>query len=124
MLNALGVYLLCSLGFVVAALLEFAIIIALGRVSDTSFNKVECTTMSKKKEHKRSILEKKKGKYKDKKELSGILRQIDGKGSPLLPTIDENKECASQTINMIDFVSFCLFLTLFLLFNLVYWNSY
>ena len=114
---------LCSLRVVVATLIEYAIIILMGRTSDT-YNKVECTTISKKSVHRRTLLAKKKGKYMDGKGPSGSHHQIQDKRSQELTGKNENRDCAGQTINAIDFYAFWSFLTVYLLFNISYWNFY
>jgi len=121
-LNALGIYLLGSLGFVVVALIEFSIIIFMRRASDKLKNKVQCTSMMKKKMLKKTLLKKKKEKYTN--GLSEIHNQIDDKRSKALSENDRNKDAASQCIDKIDFISFWLFLAAFLIFNTAYWKSY
>jgi len=111
-----------SLGFVVVALIEFSIIIFVRRASDKLKNKVQCTTMSKKTLLKKTLLKKKKEKYA--KELSQIPDQIGDKRTHPLSEKDGNQDYASQCIDQIDFISFWLFLAVFLMFNIAYWNSY
>jgi len=108
---------------VVVALVEFAVIMLMGRTSDTPYNKVKCTTMSKKKLLRRKILAKGNDKFTDGKMLSGIQDKVDQISQALTGKYGK-QEYSSRTINKIDFVSFWLFLSFFLLFNIAYWNSY
>ena len=50
--------------------------------------------------------------------------QIEDKRIQGLMGKDANQDYASQIINTIDFVSFWVFVTVFLMFNIAYWNSY
>ena len=113
---------LCSLGFVVVALLEFAIIILIGRNSETHVNGLERRNPSDKTVRRRSILEKKKGKYVD--GLSGIHRKIEAERCQEVTVNVENRVRVNQSINTIDLISFWLFLTCFVVFNIGYWKYY
>ena len=108
----------------VVALIEFAIIIVMGRVSARPYNKVECTTMSKKKAIRQSLFASNKGKNTDRKGLSGIHPQLENERVQVLMGKDGNWYGGSTTINAIDFASFWLFLIFFFLFNIAYWKSY
>ena len=55
--------------------------------------------------------------------LSGIQDKVDQISQALTGKYGK-QEYSSRTINKIDFVSFWLFLSFFLLFNIAYWNSY
>ena len=96
----------------------------MGRASEKTNNKVQSTTMAKKKLHPRTLLKKKKEKYTDPIGFSGIHKQIEDLDAKILAGKCGNPDCATQSINTIDFVSFWLFSTIFALFNIVYWNSY
>ena len=117
-------YLLCSLGFVVVALVEFAVIILIGRASEASSNKVECTTISKEKLRRRNVLKNTQKKIISVKPTSGIRNKIVDDKSQVLARKAGGNGYGNHSLNAIDFISFWLFVTLFALFNLAYWNLY
>ena len=108
----------------VATLGEYAIIVLMGRVSETTNNKVQSTTMGKKKLVPRTRFKMKKEKYDKDIGISGILKQIQDNLTHVLAEKSENRDCANKSINAIDFICFWVFLTAFILFNITYWNSY
>ena len=115
-------YLLCCLGFVVGALVEFAIIILMGRASGTRNNRIGCTTMSKPKLVRIRTLNKKKNQT-NRKGAFGSDTKSEKENRPVKETV-ENQGCASRSRDVIDFISFWLFTILFILFNLIYWYYY
>ena len=96
----------------------------MGRASEATQNKVQSTTMAKKTLLPKTLLEKKKEKYSNGKRLSVVLKQIENKRVQELAGKGEKQDCASQSINEIDFYSFWLFSTFFVLFNIAYWSYY
>ena len=96
----------------------------MGRASETRHNKVQSTTMAKKKFPTRTLLKKKKQKYEDKNGFSGILKENEDLRAQILAGKGGNPDCASQSINAIDFISFWFCLIIFILFNIAYWNYY
>ena len=94
--------------------------------SEKTQNKVQPTTMAKKKLAERTLLKKKKEKYANPIGLSGIHKQIEDLDLKVEVLAGKcgNPDCASQSINAIDFLSFWLFSTIFVVFNITYWNYY
>ena len=118
-INALGIYLLCSLGFVVSALIEFAIIVLLKRKSVTTNNKVGSKILPKRKIDAGAILRQrirrtKKWKYELEKAQSLNHRNDSSTMS--------NDDGMSALLIAIDFTSFWTFIFLYILFNCIYWG--
>ena len=119
-LNALGVYLLGSLVFVVLALLEFAFIVLLNRMPKIVNKNVHDGTTEK-------------GRYVIAERLRR--RKIDGeknssgnrlrKGEERLQLWNRFKVIFNMPpIHVVDLITFCLYIFLFISFNAVYWMTY
>ena len=100
----------------------------MGRAKETRHNKVQTTRMALKKWSSSTLVKKKKEKIGEGNSgmeiLSGIDRKIDDLRVQVLAEKAGNPDCAIQSINAIDFISFWLCSTIFLLFNIAYWNYY
>ena len=96
----------------------------MGRATEIRHNKVHSTTMAKKKLATRTLLKKRKVVGTNEKGQSGMHQEIEDLRAQVLAVNCGNADCASQSINTIDFISFWLCLTSFLLFNIAYWNYY
>ena len=105
---------MCCLGFVVGALVEFAIIILVSRASGTHNNKVGGMTMSKAKLARSKPLNKRM--QPNGKRTLGIYNQMEKDNSPTAQQAG-NQGCFNSSLNVIDSVSFGIFTTLFLLFS-------
>ena len=72
----------------------------------------------------RTLLEIKKKKYASIRGLSGIRKQIQNKINHELVEKPEIPDSVNKSIDALDFISFWVFLIAFVLFNIIYWNSY
>ena len=97
-MNALGIYLLVSLCFVVLAMIEFAIILLWSRVPRTNAASVSPKVFERRTSHFNG----------DKKE------KLDSKKGPF----------GMSSMYILDFVSFWSFLIFYLVFNVVYWTHF
>ena len=119
-LNALGVYLLWSLVFVVFALLEFAFVVMLSRVPSISKKNFHGST-----EEKRThfIAERLRQRKIANKASSAVDRREEGdeqlKDRKWMKVISK-----MPPIHIVDLVSFCLYIFLFISFNTLYWMNY
>ena len=116
-LNALGIYLLSSLIFVVGALMEFAAVILLSRFPKRKLNNVghaiiggETLRNNLKLASQNSI------------KLDKLAIQILKEKSSSRPKT-KNEICVTS-IHMVDFLAFWLFLFFYMLFNCIYWTYY
>lgn len=117
-----------SLGFVVCALIEFAFLILLDRKSSTSDEKEHKDKISRQTEDRKSS-----GTFSTKvhpfKGLTGeahLNKEISICGR-FVNQFRKNSDRDSNMIysaDEIDFLSFCLFIVLFVLFNVIYWLGY
>ena len=96
----------------------------MGRASETTYNKVQPTTMAKKKLPTRTLLQEKKEKYANPIGFSEIHKEIEDLKVAVLEGKSGDPDCPSKSINNIDFFSFWLFSSLFAVFNIAYWNYY
>ena len=113
----MGIYLLCSLVFVVGALLEFAVVVLLSRTPATVRKNVIKPTVSKKEEL-----------------SSATLRRRNVTIPEIVPIEVFNEEEGNRKmkkcsfgippLHVIDFIAFWSFLFLYLLFNCTYWFHY
>ena len=119
-LNALGVYLLWSLVFVVFALLEFAFVVMLSRAPSVSKKNFHGSATEKRTHfiaerlHQRKIAN---------KASSAVDRRE--KGDQQLKDRKWMKVISKMPpIHIVDLVSFCLYIFLFISFNTFYWMNY
>ena len=125
-LNALGVYLLTSLCFVVGALIEFAVVLLLDRpllnVTKRKENRIE------NQQHQRFYSDLKQRKHEDLSREGHVTKWISD--------VKPNKQNLSTkpkkstwvffvpSVNGVDFVACWAYLFLYLLFNCIYWVQY
>ena len=123
-LDALGIYLLGSLSFVVGALVEFAFVVLADRVRSTRTkedkNRMEAQQVnnSVKNPTKQALME----------DGMVVARRITAtRPLPKNKTVDKNRKGRIFTLpstNGIDFAAFWMYFFLYILFNLVYWFQF
>ena len=105
-LNALGMYLLVCLGFVVFALIEFSIVMFRNR------------TFSGLLKERRNIIVEERNKV-------GVLEKIKMKdGSNGVTKFNGTAEKKKKSVDKTDAVAFGVYLVLFIIFNCFYWNHF
>ena len=111
-MNILGQYLLVSLGFVVAAVIEFAFVDHLNRVADLKRKFTKENSASK-----------------NTKDAILSLTKLEKANSKVKPAQKNEAKKKSifilvlSSIRLFDFVAFLLHFLAFLAFNIVYWNQ-
>ena len=114
-MNALGLYLIVSLGFVVTALLEFALVIFIHRrmlLNKSGDNKV---TTGK---------NEKRNKSRNTKIIGPMKSKMIPSISASIKSIETNRDIkALPLISHIDLIAFGLHFLSFLIFNIVYWTD-
>ena len=125
-MNALGLYLLWSLGFVVGAFIEFAVVVLLSQTNLAKRKTVKHgETLAMKEKNARS---KKQNKKKGVTFISVLRRgnQAFDKAFNEDVTNHAKKPCmfGIHPIYAIDFTAFWLFLILYAVFNCIYWIQY
>ena len=122
MIDALGIYLLCSLGFVVSALVEFAVVVWIKRKSVTSNSKVRPTMLTRKKKQANAMLQHKN------QTIWATLKDDTEKDQPLnngnisVQMLTEHEMAAF--LLAIDYKAFWALLFLYFMFNCLYWNLF
>ena len=124
--NYLGFYLLISIGFVVFALIEFAVIVVIHRRSTKK------GTLSKIKQDQGSNNKISFKRPNDEFSLTPLSLNIRGSAKIIdsneetNPMIEESGKCtlSISSIQAIDLGAFIFHFTAFLLFNFLYWNKY
>ena len=125
-LNALGVYLLTSLCFVVGALIEFAVVILLNRtllnVSKREENRIGSQ------QHQRIYSDLKQRKLGDRSGEGQVTTWISDV-KPCEQNLNTKPKKSTwiflvPSVNGVDFAAFWAYLFLYLLFNCVYWVQY
>ena len=125
----------------VLALVEYSVVILMGRASETTDKKVRSTTMAiptttyiqdqtnyvpdmptTNQLYPRILLEKKKEQYSTGKGLPEIHKQIKNERPGVFAGKWGNYNSAAPSINSIDFISFWLFSIFFVVFNIGYWS--
>ena len=131
-MHALGIYLLGSLVFVVSALLEFAFVVLLSRATshvkkynenDTK-NKEVCPNSGRLRKRKisdqdNSYLDRKVSDQKD-SEINGLEATEERVQDNKIAKVISNM----TPIYVVEFAMFCLYVFLFILFNVIYWIRY
>ena len=119
-MNALGLYLLVSLVFVILALVEFAFVALLSRVANPDENKIHDDKTDKKtnEDIEKAVPKEapnRQGSFVNvwMKELEKVQYQKKFKPFSNMPPI-----------HVVDVISFFLFTFLFVVFNIIYWISY
>ena len=126
-LNALGIYLLSSLVFVVAALLEFAVVIFINRITMTrkevwenklALEKGVCFS-SHKTNCKKQVKFQNNIQPKKNPDVGGSRKE-----TTELQQLETNWTLSLPFINRIDCIAFCVHIVLYFLFNVAYWGLY
>ena len=98
-MNALGIYLLISLSFVIGTMIEFALVLCINRID---FKRIEksCLTFN-------------------------IKQTENSKAPAAAETMNGiNKEKIRYVTDTVDFLAFCIFNLSFLVFNIVYFDKW
>ena len=112
-LNALGVYLLCSLAFLVCALIEFGFVVLLSRAPSTFRKNAMRTTTSTYNPLAKEGLRRRN------------VTKIDEALTEPVETREKEKCIFSiPPIHVVDIISFWVFLFSYLIFNCIYWLHY
>ena len=124
-LNALGIYLLSGLVFVLGALIEFAVVILLSRTTLPISKNVKSATMSKNIKFINTN-------WRNRIRPLTVVEKVTEPETADTESVNEDmgnqaeKKCilSIPKIHAIDFITFWLFLFLYLFLNCVYWNHY
>ena len=106
-LNILGEYLLVSLGFVVATIAEFALVVLLNRKEKLNHDNKNLTNSNEKKDYGLVRVFK--------------IREIDESKNIDLMNSTEKPQWKRPSIYVVDFVAFWIHLSSFILYNMIYW---
>ena len=119
MIDALGIYLLSSLGFVVSALVEFAVVVWIKRKSVTSNSKVRPTMLTRKKKQANAMLQHKNQRFKV------SLKDDTAKDQQLNNSFQRrNEDEMAAFLLTIDYKAFWALLFLYFMFNCFYWSLF
>ena len=118
-MNALGIYLLVSLFFVLATMVEFAIVLVLARFYPKTDDKDDQKKNENTKTRKRSF----KKLWSHSKISSSLVNIKHAEVSPIIKVKNTNRIICSFTEKM-DFIALFIFMFIYFLFNCVYFMHY
>ena len=128
----MGVYLLCSLVFVVGALLEFAVVVLLSRTPAAIRKNAVKPMLSKKEEISSAHLRRRNVTKKEIGAIESFDAEVGNKEKADIEAFNEKVENEAKKkcifgippLHVVDFIAFWLFLFLYVLFNCTYWFYY
>ena len=119
-MNALGIYLLVSLFFVLATMVEFAVVLVLARF----YPKTDDNDAQKNKENNKTRKRSLKKKFWPYSKMSSSHVNIkEAEGNPIIKEKNEKRIICSFTEKM-DFIALLIFMFIYFIFNCVYFMHY
>ena len=127
-LNALALYIMSCLIFIVAALIEFAIVVLVSRSSKTMNRKTKdpltTSNAGNNTDEKKHNIKGNQGSSLEVRDYVECETKNGGQGEMTLTLPQKWLIYVISNINSIDLVAFCVYLFLFVLFNGIYWQVY